>query len=297
MLHVLLPTFARCGHEPALRQWLVRGDRLDDAGHGYLAALGARFRWPSGPLPAGALLRQAQRGDAGTDTWLCADPAFVQPDMTGARMLACGTLDLTAEESEALARPLRPLFGDLGYLLETTSPARWHVRAPRDTKPPQIAPPDNVLGDDLLSHLPQGASQASWRNLFNETQILLHQNPVNEARRARGQMPVNCLWLWGGGRIPDWIKADIEHLYSADPLAVALARQARVEVHPPQAFDAQSIGGDVLLDLESGFDAGVHAPLLSRVLGRHKIMQLAFASGERMQVKHWHRWRFWRRTA
>ena len=297
MLHVLLPPFARCGHAPVLRGWLVRGDRLEDAGHGYTQALAEHFRWPSGNLPAGALLRDAACGDAGEDAWLCADPAFVQPDMTGARMLACGTLDLTATEAEALARPLRPLYGDRGFLLELTSPARWHLRLPRDTRPPDFAAPDRVLGDDLLGYLPQGAADAAWRQLFNETQVLLHQHPVNAERRARGQMPVNCLWLWGGGRLPAWVKSDVERLYSRDPLALALARRAQVETGGVEDFDPDDACGDVLLDLEPGLDPLAHGPLLARGLKRHKAMQLAFASGERVLVRRWHRWRIWRRAA
>jgi len=297
VLHVLLPPFARCGQEPILRDWLVRGDRLADAGHGYTRALAAHFRWPSGTLPAGALSREAARGDAGEDTWLCADPAFVQPDMTGARMLACGTLDLTAAEAEALARPLRPLFGDRGFLLELTSPSRWHLRLPRDARPPQFAAPDRVLGDDLLGYLPQDAADAAWRQLFNEAQVLLHQHPVNAERRIRGQMPVNCLWLWGGGRLPAWVKSDVECLYSRDPLARALAQRARVEVGDPADFDPANAPGDVLLDLDPGLDAATHGPLLARALKRHKAMQLAFASGERLRVLRWHRWRIWRHPA
>jgi hypothetical protein len=297
MLHVLLPPFARCGHEAMLRDWLVRGDRLADAGHGYTRALATHFRGPSGEFPAGALLRESARGDAGDDTWLCADPAFVQPDMTGARMLACGTLGIDADEAEALVRPLRPLFGDRGFLLETTAPDRWHLRLPRDARPPDFAPPDRVLGDDLLPYLPSDAASASWRNLFNEVQVLLHQSEVNARRRARGAMPVNCLWLWGGGRLPAWVKADVDRLYSRDPLARALAERAQVEVHEPEAFDPDKAGVDVLLDLEPGLDPDIHGPLLARGLKRHKAMQLSFASGERILVRPWHRWRLWRRTA
>ncbi|KGI78305.1 hypothetical protein [Oleiagrimonas soli] len=295
MLHVLLPNFALCGQDRVLRTWLVRGDRLPDAEHGYTTALGAHFRWPSGGLPAAALLREAVCGDAGGETWLCADPAFVQPDMTGARMLACGTLDLTAADAEALARPLRPLFGDRGFLLETTAPSRWHLRLPRDAQPPAFAAPDRVLGDDLLPYLPQDARHASWRELFNEAQILLHQHPLNAERRARGQMPVNCLWLWGGGRLPSWVKADIERIYTADPLARVLAERARVGIAAVRDFDPDG-EGDVLLDLESDLRPEVHWPLLTRALKGHKAMRLDFASGERMEVRHAHRWRFWRKV-
>ena len=297
MLHVLLPNFAHCGQDRILRSWLVRGDRWPDATHGYTTALSAHFRWPSGDLPAGALLRDALRGDAGGDTWLCADPAFVQPDMTGARMLACGTLDLTQAEAESLARPLRPLFGDRGFLLETSTPSRWHLRLVRDAKPPVLASPDRVLGDDLLPYLPQDAQHASWRELFNDVQILLHNHPLNVERRARGKMPVNCLWFWGGGRLPSWVKSDADRLYSDDPLARALAEHARMDISTVDAFETDAAGGDVLLDLEAGLRPEVHWPLLQRALKQHQEMHLDFASGERMRVRRVHRWRVWRRIA
>lgn len=297
MLHLLLPPFNRCGQARMLRDWLVRGDRLADGQHGYSEALAAHFRWPSGELPAAALLREWQLGDAEGSTWLCAEPAYVQPDLTGARMLACGTLDVSPEEAEALARPLRPLFGDRGFLLETPSATRWYLRLPRDARPPAFASPDRVLGDDLLPHLPSADADAAWRSLFNEVQVLLHNHPANAARRARGQMPVNCLWLWGGGRLPAWVKADIERLYSRDPLARSLAQRAGVEVRDPDDFDPADTAGDVLLDLESGLDPGVHGPWLARALRRHKAMRLDFASGERVLVRAWHRWRLWRRVA
>lgn len=298
MLHVLLPTLPRCGDDPRLRTWLVRGDRLQDAERGYLAALGGHFRLPTPVLPVGALTRDQAVDDAEGATWLCADPCFVQAEMTGARMLACGTLDLDADEAEQLARALRPLFGDRGCLLETTEPARWHVMLPRSAHPPAFATPDQVLGADLLAHLPQGADGKRWRALFNEAQVILHQHPVNAARRARGQAPANSLWLWGGGALPAWVKTPLVRMASDAPLAQALGARARIPVQAVAEFDADAAVRDPeLLDLETVADLQPWWPSLQQALQRRGGLQLEFAGGERVRVLSRHRFRLWRRVA
>ncbi|MDA3914449.1 phosphoglycerate mutase [Oleiagrimonas sp.] len=295
MLHVLLPAFARCGQDPALRPWLIRGDRLADAERGHVAALTGLFQVPGNRLPVAALLREASHGDAGEVPWLCADPAFIQPDMTGARMLACGTLGLSAAEAEALARPLRPLLGDRGFLLETSRPDRWQLRLPMDVRLPRLSPPEAVLGDDLIAHLPEGADSANWRALFNDVQILLHNHPVNIERRSRGQAPVNGLWFWGGGPLPHRVTASVACIYSRDALAQALARRAGIQTAEPIDF-MPSPHDTVLLDLESEPDLSAWWPRLARALRHHKSMHLAFSSGERILYHSRHRLRLWRKV-
>lgn len=299
-LRVLLPALSRCADDPVLREWLRRGDRLPAAAPGRESVLREAFEWPGKALPAAALTREALAGDAGDTPWLCADPAHVQPDLAGARMLACGSLDLDAGEAIELAAPLRPLFGDQGLLLELTEPARWHLRLQRGTPVPDFDPPEAVLGDDLLAHLPAGADGRRWRALFNEAQMILHRHPRNVQRRATGRMVVNCIWLWGGGALPDWVRSTHTHVVSDDPLVQALAFRAGAECLP----DTWALLGlprttHGLLDLAAHDGAGMAAALIAieGVLRRGRIspLDLAFVDGRRARVHRWHRWRFWRR--
>jgi hypothetical protein len=64
--------------------------------------------------------------------------------------------------------------------------------------------------------------------VLNEVQILLHTAAANAAREARGQLPVNSLWFWGGGTLPSMTSAPWTHVYSEEPVALALARLAGV---------------------------------------------------------------------
>lgn len=300
-LHLLLPPLARFDDAPMLKRWLARGDRLPDASRGREAQLREIFQVPGTSLPIAALLREHCTHDAGENLWLCADPAYARVEANGARLLACGDeLQLTREEAESLAQPLRPLFGDAGAPLEITKSATWALRLPAGAQLPAFVSPEAALGADLLEQLPQGDAGRRWRALFNEAQILLHSHPVNAARRERGLIPVNALWFWGAGTLPMWVKSDLKLAISDDPLVHALAGRAGVNHLPttPDALDEARPGLQALLDvtsLEAMQIESAWLPRLERCLRRNATLHLAFASCERFRVKRWHRWRIWRK--
>ena len=303
-LHLLLPPLARFEDAPALKRWLGRGDRLPDASRGRDAALREVFQFPGDSLPVAALLREQSAHDAGGNLWLCADPAYVRVEANGARLLASGDeLQLTREEAESLAQPLRPLFGDAGAPLEITTPTTWALRLPAGAQLPAFVAPDEALGVNLLGHIPQGDTGRRWRALFNEAQIILHSHPVNAARRERGLMPVNALWFWGAGVLPMWAKSSLKLAISDDPLVHALASRAgvMVAVVAPDALDQLQHGSGTMLDLGSRRAIEIESAWMPRLQGmRGSAMRessVAFASGERFRIKPWHRFRFWRRSA
>jgi hypothetical protein len=255
-------------------------------------------------LPVAALLREYFAHDAGENLWLGADPAYVRVEAHGARLLACGgELQLTREEAEGLAQPLRPLFGDVGAPLEITSPTSWALRLPPGAQLPAFVAPEEALGADLLEHLPQGDAGRRWRALFNEAQIILHSHPVNAARRERGLMPINALWFWGAGALPMWVKSSLTLAISDDPLVHALATRAGVAIAAvaPSTLDQVRRGSDTLLDLRSQQAGQIESTWVSCLQrlrgGRAKVAVLAFVSGERFRIRPWHRLRWWRRQA
>jgi len=294
-IDIWLPDFGRFAPEHPLRELSSRADRLSDGARGYLGGLAERFD-TTDPLPAGALTRQLFASDAGQDSWLCADPAWVQPDLNGARLLACGQMQLHDEEAHAFAQTLRPLFDEAGMQLDVSSPDHWHVRLPASTVVPDFAAPEQALGEDLYHHLPQGAEGRAWRVLLNEVQVMLHQHPLNTERRQRGLPPVNHLWLWGAGVLPETVHSALAQIVADDPLLLALAQQAGIPVSPRTAASVSAAGAGTLVDLQ---DLPVEAIAASWVsvlsaLARRHSQQLSFASGERLLHRPWHRMRFWR---
>lgn len=285
-----------------LAWWLARGDAAPAAAAGREAALRESFQFAGTTLPVAALTRQADCQDAAGALWLRADPAYVRADMATARLLACGELGLSAEDCEALLRPLKPLFGDSGFPIDAPAPSRWYLRAPAGTPLPAFTPPEQAFGDDLRLHLPEGSEGRRWRSLLNEAQIVLHNHPLNAQRMARGQLPVNSLWFWGAGSLPQWVNTPLARVLTGDSVLAALAAQTSCTVLAPRADALAGFTGDTLLDLD---DPAVLAALArdwlpavqqALVQGRIDQLQLRFVDGTRARYRHADRWRFWRRV-
>ena len=297
-LECWLPAWSRFDGASPWRTGMLRADRLPAGPPGYLAGLASHFQGVGDSLPAAALTRDYLLGDAGDASWLGADPAWVQPDRNGARLLACGQLRLSMPEALALAAPLLPVFEEAGMRLEVSSPDRWHLRLPSDIPLPAFDAPEQAMGEDLFLHLPQGPEGRRWRILLNEVQVLLHQHPLNAERRTRGLPPINSVWLWGGGRLPAQLRSDLRGVIGDDLLLCALARRAGVAQQARRVEAVAQAGAGWLLDLQDvAVDEleSVWWPAL-QVAGRQQALCYAFASGERWLHKPWHRLRVWRKA-
>ena len=295
-LHLWLPALAHFEPAHPLRQLLARADRLSDGTAGYLAGLGDYFRGIDANPPAAALTREYIAGDAGDAMWLSADPAWVQPDMNGVRLLACGQLQLAMAEARALAETLQPVFDEADLRLEISTPDRWHLRVPSNIPLPTFAAPEQAMGEDLAQHLPPGPEGRRWRLLLNDCQVLLHQHPLNAERRARGLAPVNSLWLWGGGSLPGHLHSDLCGVITDDLLLSALAKRAGLarQTRSVEVITAALPGWLIdLQDQPAGDIERLWWPVLRTLFGRQSVV-LHFASGERWRRNSWHRWRVWR---
>ncbi len=110
-------------------------------------------------------------------------------------------LALDEAGSRALLAALHDLFESEGFVLVYGAPTRWYL-AHESLAELATASPDRVIGRNVDPWLPAGRDARLWRRLQNEVQMRLHQHPLNEAREARGLLPVNNLWLSGCGVLP-----------------------------------------------------------------------------------------------
>lgn len=239
-----------------------------------------------------AIGREADAGDASGAAWLRADPVFVQPDQSGARLMAWGNLGVSADEAEQFLTALRPTFSDAGFPISAAAPERWTLMLPRDIGLPTFAPPADSLGEDLLAHLPEGAEGKRWRVLLNEAQVTLHNHPRNAERIAAGFLPVNSLWFWGGGVLPDTVTCRAAWVISGDEQLLALAKRAGASLVRQET-------GSALVDLRRARDwaalEGAYLEPALASLGRgHESLLLDFADGAGFRVQAAQRWRVWR---
>lgn len=302
----------------SLAHLLSRADVGHDAPADAYSAIFAEFGIDGGPLPIAAASRagEADGADVELDSywWLRVDPVHLRVDTTKARLFGGYALGLEVDEAAALIARLNDFFAADGLELAAPAPDRWYLaleRAPTI----ETHPLEAVAGRNVNPFLPTGADAPAWRSWLNEVQMLLHDAPVNAERAARGALPVNSVWPWGGGRAPAIGHAPAR-VWSTDPVAVGLARRARTDaVMVPGQLDACHLAdgtnlavtgavceplvhGDVEVWLErlARLERDWLGPLLQGLeegaLGAVRILP---ADGRRFSLTRWRLRRFWRR--
>ncbi len=130
-------------------------------------------------------------------TWFIVNPVHIQIARNHLLMSDQRQVRLSEHESRALFEAAKPYFDEIGKPLLYGDAENWFVRAD-DWARLRTASPDAAIGQNLNAWMPEGSGELACRKLQNEVQMLWHAHPVNHARQARGQAPINSFWLWGG---------------------------------------------------------------------------------------------------
>ena len=78
------------------------------------------------------------------------------------------------------------------------------LKGHEDTLEAVCTPPHDIPDKPVAEYLPRGQGSHFLRQLMQASVAVLEEHPLNIARRARGDMPANMIWLfWGSRRIPD----------------------------------------------------------------------------------------------
>ena len=233
---------------PALNWLLGRGRRQASVARvspGYdLCALFGLNREGEGDYPIAALTRWSEGGSRPEGLWLRADPAHVAAGRDGLVLFDQRRFDLGRVEAHELAGAVKPLLKPHGLRLEAPGPRRWYIRASARLAL-KTAPLDAVAGRDILPCMPGGDDRAKLARLLNEIQMTLHDAPVNEQRRQQGLLPINSLWFWGYGALPESIRRRWSFVAGDEGLAKGLALLADIPFQPlPAHYDGLEPGPD-----------------------------------------------------
>lgn len=181
----------------------------------------------SGELPLAPVERLAETGRADDAWWVRLDPVYLLVE--GARLILVDRIaDLPLAEAHALAQEILAVFAADGWRLETVD-GHWYLQ-PGTAPDLVLQPVAAARGHDVHGFLPGGADGRRWHGVLNELQMLLHASAVNAAREARGVLPVNSVWLSGGGRLPAVPASGWAGVWSGVPLAQGLGRLAGAAV-------------------------------------------------------------------
>lgn len=248
---------------------------------GAARALFSLYGFPSGEeIPAGAVTRQLDAGDARQGHWLRADPVHLSAG-TNLVLTAHGDLGLSDGEREALAKSLSDCASAHGLDFSAPTAGRWYLRGDAQFRV-RTTPPDELLQRDVIHAEPRGDDEAFWRRLLSEMQILLHHHPVNESRRREGRVPVNSVWPWGAGALPTLDPSPFRAVHGDSALARALQALSGEAARPEHELAVQHG--------ESSWTA-----MSGALEGASRVRVLAPQDGWEAFWRPWHRLRVWRR--
>lgn len=295
-MHILIPYAAPPGPQcrqalrglqlpalAALWPWLSTGQQMagtEDALSPLFERVQARaMGWPDtdGLLPWAAQDAQRAGLPATQGGWAWITPCHWQINADHVAMDHPAHLDLSPGDSEALRTAMQPYFAEDGITLhptaraadaESDSDAAPHVTPVLPRAVTWLAQGDilrdlptaslaRACGAKVDAWMPRAAQARSLRRLQNEMQMLLYRHPVNDARAARRQLPVNSFWISGTGRLP---APEVSAAKDVAPHASAAA----IELHSDLQAAALRDDAASWVRAWQALDGGTIAPLLDR---------------------------------
>ena len=209
-------------HLPALEKLLARGNASTAPAETLEARLCAAF----GVQAIAPVRAVADSLEVGAAYWLCADPVSLR--LTTAQVLLQPDVMPSSDEAAALCASLNEHFAGMGLHFSAPHPQRWYVQV--DMEPQMTTTPlRQVAWGDAKLHTPQGVDALRWLRIATEAQMLLHAHPLNLVRAARGELPINSVWFWGGGRAMPLVPA-IDAVGGDCGLIGAFARAAGMQL-------------------------------------------------------------------
>ena len=273
-----LEHIARFGHRRALaerggwRGWLAHRLDRDDLVNVPPAVIAAAAldTVPSGPTTSGSAASGSAASGftasspavsgsiaSGSTAWL-ATPLHRIAGLTSVHLDRRSLLQLSAEEVQGFVTDFNRIFGD-----DPTSPLCLRalpggallLEAPANLVA-ATTDPARALVTGLEDSLPSGPQATPFKLLGAEIEMWLHPHPLNAFRAKRGDLPVNALWLWGGGPVTSVSQpettapassvsqhkvsvpaADAARLFGSDPFLAGLSRLSGLPLHPlPPGF-------------------------------------------------------------
>jgi hypothetical protein len=292
---------------PALEQLLARGERRSADGVDFRGWILGRTGFAAPQLLPLATVVAARPGH-----WALATPLQLLAGLDRVNLHPAAAPVLQPAELQALVASFNAVLGGEGLALEALHSGQCLLSLPRALRA-TTHDPAPLAGREASGWLPAGPDGAWLRRLMTEAQMLLHEHPVNSARVARGEQPVNALWLWGiGGSELPAPAAPLPALASDDDFLRALWRRhgGRVEAVPSGLADtlaAQRDAVQVLTVSLSGLatdptqallqaEERWFAPLAAALAGGRLGAAQLFLAGREVGFAARHRFRVWRRS-
>lgn len=233
----------------SLGRLLARADRVQAEQKGFHSELSVLFGLQDLPsLPSAVLSLLGHNYEMSDGYWFHADPVHLQADMDHAILRDSSSLDLRQDDSDALIEEVNKHFYEDGIRLVAIDTNHWFINVAGNAQIETTALHD-VIGCNVNFYLPKGDDEKFWKRFLNEVQMLFHMSDVNKQREMSGLLPINSLWLWGGGGKPRIRKKFNADVYADHAMVKGLAMVHDADYYP--AGDVESLIGKLKSDMSS----------------------------------------------
>lgn len=270
-------------------------------------------------LPIAALTHALDTGSTRANkNLLRADPVHLSVQQNSMLVIPSQQLELQEQEVQALLTSLNSLLKEEQLELQAPHPERWYLQTHSADQTQFLSLPQ-ALGRPLPPQTIFGDKAKLWKRRLSEIQMTLHEHPVNEAREARGLMPINHLWIWGGDTLDNPPQAPAAQLWGDHAVLNALAKLSQSETQAPAAtfkrwLEKADHNKDHIIVLDTLSDAAHAGDVNSWIQELAKLteqwLEPAFSVGLdevvieaietenacRYTLGRWHPWQFWKKT-
>lgn len=235
--------------------------------------------WAAWHVQQHGLVNEAENSPA-TAAWAFITPCHWQVGTDQLTLADPAALALSAQDGAALHAALQPYFAEDGIeLLVPMQPlesgACWLARSPVFDGL-ATASPSRVIARNINPWMPEAAQAAPLRRLQNEMQMLLYTHPLNDARAARGLLPVNSFWVHGAGSLAAAATAPADVVVANDLRGPALQQDWPAWARAWQQLD--STHGAALLAEVAQAPQDTHTLVLC---GERRFMQFEATPGSK----------------
>ncbi len=204
--------------DPNQRRWLSRGTLQCQETP---ADLFARVLFAAGQSVPGeglaALRLWGQTGDRPTVWIAAADPTHLEARLNNLCLHALVGVQSANSDMRDIFDHLQESLGDESNFAFASVGEHVYLRGNNSISTATVSALaiDGLEPDEFM---PSGTAAASYLKLTGELQTCLHEHEANLRREAEGLMPVNSVWLWGGGMAPEKKVALLPPFFGAEPL-------------------------------------------------------------------------------
>ncbi len=180
---------------------------------------------------------------------ICADPVYLRPDKTQLRLFGLDQVNHDSAQLGRLVTLLNQEYAAESFHFIAGKNLHWYLclDSPVNVETTSLS---QVLGQNVAGMLPDGVEAGWLKNLFNEIQMILH-NQAHSNDQLGKQYGPNSVWFYGAGPLPKSEQSVASQLYSNDAIARGMAKHATIKNCdcPENAVELGAVHDDVFIVL------------------------------------------------